>query len=77
MIYTGIPGHVGCFGCLVGRIGRGFVRSMTCAKEATIVATYPYEGPDLTVATRLMEEAKIREQEAALNNQRTAEEAKS
>jgi len=67
VIYTGYPGHVATFGSLMGRIGRGFVRSMTCAKEATIVCTYPYEGPDTIVATKLMEEAKIREQEAALN----------
>lgn len=31
------------------------------------VCTSPYEGPDIQVATKLMEEAKIREQEAMLS----------
>lgn len=65
--YTSIPGHVPGFGALVGRIGRGFPRSMTCGTDFSVVATYPYEGPDYAVATKLMEEAKIREQEALLS----------
>ena len=31
-----------------------------------MIATYPYEGPDYNVATKLMEEARIREHEATL-----------
>ena len=34
-----------------------------------MVATYPYQGPELDVAIKLMEEAKIREQEAMLRAQ--------
>ena len=62
--YTGDPGHVGGFGAIVNKIGRGFPRRLACGAEFTICATYPYEGPDLATATKLMEEAKIREQEA-------------
>lgn len=68
--YTAVPGHVGGFGALVGRIGRGFPRSITCGKEFSVVCTYPYEGPDVQVATKLMEKAKIMEQEAILAAQR-------
>jgi len=39
---------------------------ITCGREFTVVCTAAYVGPDLAVATKLMEEAKIREQEAAL-----------
>ena len=62
--YSGMPGHVGGFGAIVDKIGRGFPRCVSCGVEFTICATYPYEGPDLATATKLMEEAKIREQEA-------------
>ena len=64
--YTGMPGHVGGFGAIVGKIGRGFPRSVACGQEFTICCTYPYEGPDYATATKLMEEAKVREQEALL-----------
>ncbi len=73
MTYTALPGHVPGFGALVNRIGRGFPRAITCGTQYTVVATYPYEGPDLVVATKLMEEAKIREQEAALSRQKQEE----
>mmetsp|Transcript_17287 Transcript_17287/g.29025 ORF Transcript_17287/g.29025 Transcript_17287/m.29025 type:complete len:529 (+) Transcript_17287:31-1617(+) len=66
VIYTPIPGHVQGFGALVNKVGRGFARSITCGRESSVVATFPYEGPDNQVATKLMEEAKIREQEAML-----------
>ena len=56
VVYTPVPGHVPGFGALVGRIGRGFPRTLTCGKEFSVVVTYPYEGPDNTVATKLMEE---------------------
>lgn len=58
------------FGSLVNRIGRGFPRSVTAGREFSVVSTYPYEGPDIQVATKLMEEAKIREQEALLAQSR-------
>lgn len=58
------------FGALVNRIGRGFPRSIACGRESTQVCTYPYEGPDIQVATKLMEEAKIREQEQMLAQSR-------
>ena len=64
--FTAIPGHVGGFGALVSNIGRGFPRHVALGKEFTVVATAPYEGPDLEVATRLMEEQKLREQEIML-----------
>ena len=67
--YTGTPGHVSGFGVLVNRIGRGFPRHVACGQEFTVVTTYPYEGPDLQVATKLMEEAKIRDEEALLAKQ--------
>jgi alpha-tubulin suppressor-like RCC1 family protein len=70
--YTGIPGHVGGFGAIVGKVGRGFPRSVSCGSEFTLVATYPYEGPDFATASSLMEEAKIREQEALLEKRRQA-----
>lgn len=68
--FTAVPGHVAGFGALVARIGRGAPRSISCGKEFSVVCTYPYEGPDLQVATKLMEEAKIREQEAQLAKQK-------
>jgi hypothetical protein len=52
---------------LVNRIGRGFPRSIASGRDFSVVCTYPYEGPDFMVATKLMEEARIREQEALLN----------
>jgi alpha-tubulin suppressor-like RCC1 family protein len=66
VLYTAIPGYVSGFGAIVGKTGRGLPRSVTCGKEFTVVATYPYTGPDLLVASKLMEEAKIREQEVML-----------
>ena len=51
------------------QIGRGLPRHVACGREFTIVATYPYQGPDLEVAIKLMEEAKIREQEELLQSQ--------
>lgn len=74
MNYTPVPGHVGGFGSLVGRIGRGFPRMISCGREFSVVCTFPYDGPDIQVATKLMEEAKIREQEAMLAAQRPDEE---
>jgi len=68
--YTGIPGHVGGFGAIVGKVGRGFPRSVSCGSEFTVCCTYPYEGPDYATATKLMEEAKIREQEALLEKRK-------
>jgi hypothetical protein len=70
VIYTHIPGHVAGFGALVNRVGRGFPRSISCGREFSNVCTFPYEGPDVMVATKLMEEAKIREQEAILSMSR-------
>jgi hypothetical protein len=67
--YTPLPGHCGGFGALVDKIGRGLPRHVALGREFTIVATYPYQGPDLDVATKLMEEAKIREQEELLQSQ--------
>lgn len=75
--FTPLPGHVAGFGALVNRIGRGFPRCISCGKDFTVVVTYPYEGPDYNVATRLMEEAKIREQEALLAANRQEAEAHS
>ena len=37
--------------------------------EYTVVTTYPYQGPDLDIAQKLMEEAKLREQELLLQGQ--------
>ncbi len=67
--YTATPGHVGGFGAIVGRIGRGLVRSVSCGREYTIVATWPYEGPNFEVCTKLMEEQKVRQEEANLIKQ--------
>jgi hypothetical protein len=50
----------------VNRVGRGFPKSITCGRDFSVVCTHPYEGPDLVIASRLMEEAKIREQEAIM-----------
>lgn len=69
--YTPLPGHVAGFGALVNRIGRGFPRSVACGRDFSVICTFPYEGPDFMVATKLMEEARIREQEALLAQQRT------
>ncbi len=66
MTFTPVPGHVAGFGSLVNRIGRGFPRSIACGRDFSVVCTFPYEGPDFMVATKLMEEARIREQEAML-----------
>ena len=64
--YTGVPGHCGGFGSIVDKIGRGFPRYVSCGKEYTVVSTYPYEGPNLDVANKLMEESKLREEEENL-----------
>jgi hypothetical protein len=53
--YTPLPGHVAGYGALVNRVGRGFPRAIACGREFSAVATFPYEGPDLQVATKLME----------------------
>lgn len=66
--YTPTPGHVGGFGAIVDRIGRGFPRSVQCGRDYTIVCTWPYEGPNFEVCSKLMEEKKIREEEAMLQN---------
>lgn len=66
VVFTPKPGIVGGFGALVNRVGRGIPRMVACGKEFTLLCTHPYTGPDLAVATKLMEEAKIREQEAML-----------
>ena len=66
MEFTPIPGHCGGFGAVVDRIGRGYPRYISLGQEYTTVATWPYEGPELGVAVKLMEEAKLREQEAQL-----------
>lgn len=47
--YTHVPGHVAGYGALVNRIGRGFPRSISAGREFSVVATYPYEGPDIQV----------------------------
>jgi hypothetical protein len=44
--YTAKPGHVGGFGALVDRVGRGMPRAVACGKEYTVVATYPYQGAE-------------------------------
>ncbi len=68
--YSCVPGHCGGFGAIVNNIGRGLPRIVACGKEFTIVATYPYEGPNLDVAKKLMEEARVREEEEAAANRR-------
>ncbi len=55
---------MGGFGAIVDRVGRGFPRYVSLGTEYSVVCTWPYEGPDLGVAAKLMEEAKLREQEA-------------
>lgn len=47
--FSADPGHVGGFGVLVDGVGRGLPRAVTCGKEFTLVATYPYEGPVMEV----------------------------
>ncbi|CAN0432633.1 unnamed protein product, partial [Discosporangium mesarthrocarpum] len=64
--YTEVPGHVGGFGVLVDGIGRGTPQAVSCGKEFTVVATYPYEGPVMEVALHLMEEAALAEEEIML-----------
>lgn len=64
--YTPHPGHCGGFGAIVNKIGRGFPRYVACGHEYTVVSTHPYEGPNLDVAIKLMEESKLREEEAQL-----------
>lgn len=68
MQYTPTPGHVGGFGAIVDRTGRGFPRSVQCGRDYTVVCTWPYEGPNFDVCSKLMEEKKIREEEAMLQN---------
>lgn len=47
-------------------LGRGFPRSIACGTDFSVVATYPYSGPTYAVASNIMEEARIREQESQL-----------
>ncbi len=73
MQFTPMPGHVPGFGALVNRIGRGIPRHIACGRDYSVACTYPYEGPDFVTATRLMEEARIREQEAMLSRNKIAD----
>ena len=66
VIYTATPGLVSGFGVIINRVGRGLPRHVSCGKEYTVVCTFPYTGPSVLVATKLMEEAKVREQERLL-----------
>lgn len=105
--YTPIPGHVGGFGAMVDRVGRGMPRAVACGKEFMVVATYPYQGearsggwmlsahgchvfglmsgslvgwscgwvgagPTEEVAMQLSEERRLRDQEAALQQEQQA-----
>lgn len=56
--FTSHPGHCPTFGTIVNRIGRGLPRSVSCGKEFTVVATFPYTGPDEKTALKLMSENK-------------------
>ena len=67
--YSGVPGHVSGFGVIVGKTGIGHPRCISLGQEFSVIATLPYEGPDVIVATKLVEEAKIRDQEAQLQAQ--------
>ncbi|KAJ8604222.1 hypothetical protein CTAYLR_009776 [Chrysophaeum taylorii] len=81
--YTPEPGHVSGFGAIVERVGRGMVRAYALGREFTVVATSPYEGPSEEVATRLMDEERLRsdlekleeEQEHQLERRTSQEEA--
>jgi len=64
--YSAHPGHAGGFGAIVDRVGRGMTRSVSCGKEFTLVATYPYDGPTEDVARKLMEEEELRQEEAQM-----------
>lgn len=72
--YTSSPGHVGGFGAIVERTGRGMPRSVCCGKEFTIVATYPYEGPSEFVARKLVEEEEMRLEEERIRKEAEAQE---
>ena len=72
---AGTPGHVGGFGAIVERTGRGMPRSVCCGKEFTIVATYPYEGPSELVARKLVEEEEMRLEEERIRKEAEAAEA--
>ena len=61
--FTPHPGHCTCFGVIVDRIGRGLPRSIACGKEFTLVATYPYLGPDENTAKQLMQDKKRNDHE--------------
>ena len=61
--FTSVPGHVGGFGAIVGRIGRGMPRSVACGKGYTIVATFKYDGPS-------EDDAKVRIKEHIIETQR-------
>lgn len=67
--YTPHPGHCGGFGAIVDRVGRGLARSVSCGKEFTLVATYPYEGPSEEVAKKLTEEHTLRLEEQRLQEE--------
>ncbi len=60
--FTSVPGHVGGFGAIVGRIGRGMPRSVACGKGYTIVATYKYDGPSEEDAKLMIKEYEIEKQ---------------
>ena len=70
------PGHVGGFGAIVNRIGRGLVKSVSCGKHFTIVTTFPYKGPNEEMAQKLMEEEegrkKKREMQVKLEHHRNS-----
>mmetsp|Transcript_4707 Transcript_4707/g.5647 ORF Transcript_4707/g.5647 Transcript_4707/m.5647 type:complete len:263 (-) Transcript_4707:306-1094(-) len=54
--FTPHPKRCAGFGSINGRIGRGLPRTVACGKEFTIVATYPYRGPNEEDAKELMKE---------------------
>ena len=67
--YSTRPGHVGGFGAIIDRVGRGMPRAVACGKEFTLVSTYAYEGPSEEVAIQLVEERRLREKELMLQRE--------
>jgi hypothetical protein len=65
--YTALPGHCGGFGAIVNKIGRGLPKQVCCGLDYTVVCTFPYIGPNLAVAAKLMEDANVKQQEALMN----------
>ena len=71
--FTSDPGLCSGFGTIVDQIGRGLAQSVACGKEFTVVATWPYKGPNEEGVQRLLEENVLREEKERIKTKEVEE----